>query len=134
MSVVLGLNEFFHDTAAALAVDGRVVALIEQERLDRLRYADVDHIAVSYDADALRSLSVLRDLIGGNLQRTSILGTLRNRFRHHDPALNFLGGLTVGMARRKAFLHQLARRCKAPSPSRSAGPRSIRPSASSRTR
>jgi carbamoyltransferase len=140
MSVVLGLNEFFHDTAAALAVDGRVVALIEQERLDRrkhatgfallgpppweaidwcldragLRYADVDHIAVSYDADALRSLSVLRDLIGGNLQRTSILGTLRNRFRHHDPALNFLGGLTVGMARRKAFLHQLARRCKAP--------------------
>lgn len=35
MTVILGLNAFSHDTAACLLVDGCVVAMVEQERLDR---------------------------------------------------------------------------------------------------
>ncbi|MBN1336007.1 MAG: carbamoyltransferase [Deltaproteobacteria bacterium] len=140
MSVVLGLNEFFHDTAAALVVDGRLVALIEQERLDRRKHAegfallgpppweairwcltraglsfrDVDRIAVSFDADAPRALGILAGIVRGNLERASVRNTLRNRFQLEDPALRFFGGLTLGMARRRAFLEDLSRRCDAP--------------------
>ena len=140
MSVVLGLNEFFHDTAAALVVDGRVAGLIEQERLDRrkhaegfallgpppweaidwcleragMRRADVDQIVVSFDADLVRALGVLRDLFQGNRRRTTPWQTLLNRSHLSDPALNFLGGLTWGMARRAAFLRRLSRSCRAP--------------------
>lgn len=140
MSAVLGLNEFFHDTAAALVVDGRLVAAIEQERLDRrkhatgfalggappweairwcldragLRPSDVDAIAVSFDSDALRNLRILGDLIRGNRRRSNLLQTLRNRTRLSDPALDFVAGLTLGAARRRAFLRELAARCSAP--------------------
>jgi len=140
VSVVLGLNEFFHDTAAALVIDGKLAALIEQERLDRRKhaegfallgpppweaihwclqragidYTDIDVIAVSFDADALRALGMLADLVRGNLRRTSLRRTLAHRTRLDDPALNFVGGLTAGMARRKLFLGKLSRLCDAP--------------------
>ena len=65
MTAILGINCFSHDTAACLLVDGLVVAMVEQERLDRtchsrafpddaiayclaegsLRIADVDVVA-----------------------------------------------------------------------------------------
>lgn len=35
MTAILGINCFSHDTAACLVVDGAVVAMVEQERLDR---------------------------------------------------------------------------------------------------
>ena len=35
MGVVLGINAVFHDPAAALAVDGAVVAAAEEERFTR---------------------------------------------------------------------------------------------------
>ena len=35
MTAILGINCFSHDTAACLVVDGDVVAMVEQERLDR---------------------------------------------------------------------------------------------------
>ncbi len=140
MSVVLALNEFYHDTAAALVVDGRLAALMEQERLDRRKHAegfallgpppweairwcldraglamrDVDRIAVSFDADAARALGILAGIVRGNLERASIGNTLRNRIQLEDPALRFFGGLTVGMARRRAFLAELSRQCEAP--------------------
>lgn len=81
MSVVLGINAVFHDPAAALVVDGEVVAATEEERLSRrkhgkqavpfstwevpelaarwcLRHADVDPsevdaVAYSYDPGLL---------------------------------------------------------------------------------
>ena len=77
MSVVLGVNAVFHDPAAALVVDGRIVAACEEERISRrkhgksavpfstwevpaasmrwcldhagLRDTDVDAVAYSYD-------------------------------------------------------------------------------------
>lgn len=65
--VILGLNYFFHDSTACIVVDGKLVAAIEEERLNRdkhtklfpelaiarcleiakLKYKDIDHIAVS---------------------------------------------------------------------------------------
>jgi len=77
-------------------------------------YSDIDVIAVSFDADALRALGMLADLVRGNLRRTSLRRTLGHRIRQHDPALNFIGGLTAGMARRKLFLDKLSRLCDAP--------------------
>ncbi len=139
MSVVLGLNEFFHDTAAALVVDGHLAALIEQERLDGRKHAegfalmgpppeeaidwclaqaglehrDVDVIAVSFDADSTRALRILGDLVRGNRRHASIRGTLRNRRSLNDPALDFIGGLTWGVRRRRRWLDRLADRCGA---------------------
>jgi carbamoyltransferase len=139
VTVVLGLNEFFHDTAAALVVDGRIAALVEQERLDRRKHAagfalmggppteaiewclaeaglehrDVDVIAVSFDADGPRALRILGDLVRGNRRHASVRGTLRNRFSLHDPALDFVGGLTWGVRRRRRYLQALADRCGA---------------------
>lgn len=37
MAAILGLNAVFHDSAAALVVDGRLVALAEEERYTRVR-------------------------------------------------------------------------------------------------
>jgi carbamoyltransferase len=65
--LVLGINYFFHDSSACLIADGRIVAMLEEERFSRRKhssefpvqaiagclrlagvdYADIDHIAVS---------------------------------------------------------------------------------------
>jgi len=77
MTVTLGINAAFHDSAAALVVDGRLVAAAEEERFTHIKHAkrpvpftawelpfhaieyclreagvnlvDVDHVAYSYD-------------------------------------------------------------------------------------
>src|SRR5579875_1694576 len=38
MATVLGLNAVFHDPAAALVVDGRIVAAAEEERFTRRKH------------------------------------------------------------------------------------------------
>ncbi|MDX1365318.1 MAG: carbamoyltransferase C-terminal domain-containing protein [Arenibacter latericius] len=65
--VILGLNYYFHDSTACIVIDGKMVAAIEEERLNRdkhttafpllaiekclelanLSFQDIDHIAVS---------------------------------------------------------------------------------------
>jgi len=65
--IILGINYFFHDSSACVVVDGKIVAMLEEERFTRrkhtnefplasingclklvgARYADIDHIAVS---------------------------------------------------------------------------------------
>src|SRR5688572_6150778 len=35
---VLGLSAFYHDSAAALVVDGRVIAAAQEERFSRIKY------------------------------------------------------------------------------------------------
>lgn len=69
--VILGLNYYFHDSTACIVVDGKLVAAIEEERLNRdkhtklfpelaiarclkmanLSFKDIDHIAVSIKPD-----------------------------------------------------------------------------------
>jgi carbamoyltransferase len=41
MSVVLGVNAVFHDPAAALVIDGRIVAAAEEERFSRRKHGKV---------------------------------------------------------------------------------------------
>lgn len=139
MSVILGLNEFFHDTAAALAVDGQLVAMVEQERLDRRKHApgfalggagpweairfclsraglapdQVDRVAVAFDGGGLRGLGLLAGLVRGNLHRGGPLQTLRHGLSLGDPALRFIPGLTLGLRRRQRFLSELGAYCHA---------------------
>ena len=139
MAYVLGINEFFHDTSAALVQAGKPLAIIEEERLTRVRHApgfalggaapyhamdwclesagigaeDVDCVAVSFDLSMLGSLGMLKDIICGNLRRTPFLNTLKQRFISKDPAMNFITGLTWGYAtRRRRFLRSLRERFK----------------------
>ncbi|HMI94317.1 MAG TPA: carbamoyltransferase N-terminal domain-containing protein, partial [Polyangiales bacterium] len=35
MAAVLGVSAYYHDAAAALVVDGRLIAAIQEERLSR---------------------------------------------------------------------------------------------------
>lgn len=65
--IILGINHFFHDSSASLVIDGKLVAMLEEERFTRRKHTDefpvraiegclqlagitvaeVDHIAVS---------------------------------------------------------------------------------------
>ena len=69
---ILGINAFHGDSAAALVVDGRLIAAVEEERFNRIKHwagfpaesiryvlreggvsiGDVDHVAVSFDPKA----------------------------------------------------------------------------------
>lgn len=92
MAVVLGVNAVFHDPAAALVVDGRTVAAVEEERINRRKHgknpvpfstwelpfgaiesclrlggltaADVDFVAYSYDPDLADDGDPARDVDG----------------------------------------------------------------------
>lgn len=49
MAVILGLNCYKHDAAAALLIDGRLVAAVEEERLRRIKhFADYPAKAIDY--------------------------------------------------------------------------------------
>ena len=52
MSVILGLSAFYHDSAAALLVDGKLVAAAQEERFTRRKHDDrFPHQALSYCLD-----------------------------------------------------------------------------------
>ena len=38
MAVVLGISAFYHDSAAALVVDGQIVAAAQEERFTRIKH------------------------------------------------------------------------------------------------
>ena len=38
MTAILGISAYYHDSAAALLVDGRIVAAVEEERLTRKKH------------------------------------------------------------------------------------------------
>src|SRR5438270_830879 len=85
MRAVLGLNAYHGDAAAALVVDGELVAAAEEERFNRvkhcagfpaaaarwcledagLRASDLDHIAVSRDPRANLGRKLLRTIRHG---------------------------------------------------------------------
>jgi carbamoyltransferase len=84
--ITLGINAAFHDSAAALVIDGQVVAAAEEERFTRIKHAkrplpftawelpfnaidfclsqagvtlgEVDHVAYSFDPDELDHVAV----------------------------------------------------------------------------
>ena len=38
MSAILGISAFYHDSAAALVVDGKIVAAAQEERFTRVKH------------------------------------------------------------------------------------------------
>lgn len=78
MTITLGISAFYHDSAATLVVDGKIVAAAQEERFSRIRHdpgfprkaieyvlrnaginlADVDHVAY-YEDPALKFRRVL---------------------------------------------------------------------------
>ena len=49
MTAILGISAFYHDSAAALLVDGRIVAAAQEERFTRRKHdADFPRQAVDY--------------------------------------------------------------------------------------
>src|SRR5512147_611246 len=70
--IILGINAYHGDAAAALVIDGKLVAAAEEERFNRIKHcagfpdlsaawcladagltpADIDHVAVSRDPSA----------------------------------------------------------------------------------
>jgi carbamoyltransferase len=66
MAVVLGLSFFYHDSAAALAVHGEVVAAVAEERLCRRKHtSEFPKLAVEYclDQAGLRSINDLDAIV-----------------------------------------------------------------------
>lgn len=111
MAVVLGVNAVFHDPAAALVVDGEVVAAAEEERFNRrkhgktcvpfstweipenaIRWAladagmkagDIDAVAYSYAPDMCRALAApVR--VGGSQAATRPSGLTRSSWDPHE--------------------------------------------------
>ena len=49
MTAILGISAFYHDSAAALVVDGRIVAAAQEERFSRIKHDDgFPQLAVDY--------------------------------------------------------------------------------------
>ena len=38
MTAILGISAFYHDSAAALVIDGRIVAAAQEERFTRIKH------------------------------------------------------------------------------------------------
>jgi carbamoyltransferase len=41
MTAILGISAFYHDSAAALIVDGKIVAAAQEERFTRIKHNPV---------------------------------------------------------------------------------------------
>ena len=66
MAVVLGLSFFYHDSAAALAIDGEVVAAVAEERLCRRKHTnEFPKLAIEYCLERadLRSINDLDAIV-----------------------------------------------------------------------
>src|SRR5262245_39185188 len=65
MTAILGISAYYHDSAAALIVDGEIVAAVQEERFTRKKH---DHEfpvnAVQYCLDAGRLSAGQLDLVG----------------------------------------------------------------------
>ena len=59
MTAILGISAFYHDSAAALVVDGRIVAAAQEERFSRIKH-DADFPAKSVDY-CLREAGLTRE-------------------------------------------------------------------------
>src|SRR5439155_23285984 len=57
MTAILGLSAFYHDSAAALVADGKVVAAAQEERFTRIKH---DHNFPSHSIDSCLKEAGLR--------------------------------------------------------------------------
>ena len=109
MTVILGLNAYHGDAAAALVIDGELVNAVEEERLNRVKHSagfpglaakwcledagiapeQVDHVAVSRNPNA----NLLRKVI--RAARTPSVDFLRSRLANAAQVRNVKGELAT---------------------------------------
>src|SRR3954471_25077170 len=126
MTAILGLNAYHGDAAAALLVDGELVAAAEEERFNRIKHCagfpdlaaawclaeaglgpgDLDHVAIGRDPRANLRHKLLRTL----MRPTSpgfLRARLQNAARVRDVRAELATALDVGEADLRARLHHV---------------------------
>lgn len=103
--VILGLNAYHGDSAAAILVDGKLVAAVEEERFRRIKHwagfpsesiqycldearvslSDVQHVAINQDSNANRKEKLIFAL-RNRLSPAMVLKQLRNRRKRDSVA------------------------------------------------
>ncbi len=118
MTIILGLNAYHGDAAAALVIDGDLVNAVEEERLNRVKHSagfpgraagwcledagiapeQVDHVAVSRDPNANLLRKVMR------AARTPSIDFLRSRLANASRVRNVKGELATALGVREVEL------------------------------
>ncbi len=125
MTVILGLNAYHGDAAAALVIDGELVNAVEEERLNRVKHSagfpglaarwcledarvapeEIDHVAVSRDPGANLLPKLLRAARTPSLR---FLGArARNAARVRNVRRELAAALGVGESDLRARLHHV---------------------------
>ena len=93
MKTILGISAFYHDSAATILVDGKIIAAVQEERFTRKKHdasfphnsiqyildnnkillEDIDHV-VFYDKPFLKSPSPYNLFCPGELQKEHVKG------------------------------------------------------------
>ena len=126
MTAILGLNAYHGDAAAALVVDGELVAAAEEERFNRIKHvagfpslaaqwcleearltaADLDHIAVSRDPRANIGQKLLRTIRHGASARY-LKERLQNAAKVRDVGTALATALGVERTDMRAHVHNV---------------------------
>ncbi len=126
MTSILGLNAYHGDAAAALVVDGRLVAAAEEERFNRVKHCagfpgqaaawclsdaglapdDLDHVAIGRDPKANFGPKLRRTLLHGASPRF-LKARLENAARVRDVSGVLAEALAVAPERLRAQFHNV---------------------------
>jgi carbamoyltransferase len=125
-SAILGINAFHGDASAALVIDGRLVAAVEEERFNRVKHwagfpaasiryvleaggvmaRDVDHVAVSFDPKANLGRKALFTLVNRPSLR-SIVDRLRRQGKSLSLRQQLADACGVPAAEVRAEIHNV---------------------------
>jgi carbamoyltransferase len=126
VTAILGLNAFHGDAAAALLIDGTLVAAAEEERFNRVKHCagfpelaaawcladagltpgDLDHVAVSRDPKANIGRKLLRTIRHGASGRY-LKARLENAAKVRDVKTHLAESLGVAPAEIRALVHNV---------------------------
>ena len=137
MTYILGINELYHDISVVLLKDGKILGVVEEERLNRIKHTpglcwggneprlsldwclenfgvkdeDIELVALSYDMPPYLSIKTIFDAVLCNYRRMGIRGTVNQRIGSKDPAAKVIYGNIIGyFTKRRKFLKELERR------------------------
>ena len=126
MSAILGLNAYHGDAAAALVVDGRLVAAAEEERFNRVKHAagfpaqaaawclaeagiapaDLEHVAIGRDPRANLARKLVRTLTHG-ISPGYLKARLENAAKVRDVRGELATALDVDSSALRAHFHNV---------------------------
>jgi carbamoyltransferase len=126
VTTILGLNAYHGDAAAALVVDGELVAAVEEERLNRVKHCagfpslaarwcledagvapeELDHVAVGRDPRANIGAKVIRTLMHPTSPRF-LRARLENAGRVRDVRAQLAEALGIPQERLRAQMHNV---------------------------